>query len=146
MTLQADAADWHRRRFPKANVWHVHVKRSPIAAGSTPLARTPLSRSAGGLKRGKGLAVESVERKREDATEWPAVKAIVWARDNGECQAKRLVPEVACSQRLDPHHRHPTGAGGPRLDPDNVLTLCSAHHFWVHQEDPIRARLLGLLV
>jgi hypothetical protein len=110
------------------------------------LAGTPLSRSAGGLNRGKGLAVKSAERKREDATEWPAVKAIVWARDNGQCQAKWLVPEVACSQRLDPHHRHPTGAGGPRLDPDNVLTLCSAHHFWVHQEDPIRARLLGLLV
>ena len=50
----------------------------------------------------------------------------------------------SCTSRLDVHHLHPVGRGGPRYDVDNGVTLCrQAHSYWhLH---PIEAREQGWL-
>lgn len=70
------------------------------------------------------------------------VYAEVVRRDMG-CVAQRLVPEVRCVGRLDPHHVLMRSQGGPDTV-DNLKTLCRAHHDWVHA-NPARSYELDLL-
>lgn len=51
-------------------------------------------------------------------------------RDGG-CVGERLVPEVDCWGRPEGHHVWRRGQGGPDLV-DNLATLCTACHTWVH--------------
>jgi hypothetical protein len=95
------------------------------------------------LKRGGRLRAMSKRRRAENAGPYAEAKAIVAERDGGRCQAAE--PHFSCSGPLHPHHVWPVGAGGPRCDPSNIITLCQRHHRWVHDVDPRRARELGLL-
>lgn len=101
-------------------------------------------RRSGFKTRGKPLAQRSAKAAgRADADR--AWAEAVWARDRGECQAERLVPEVECQGRRDPHHIRPKGVYPElRHDVDNGVTLCRAHHDWVHFQEPARAKELGL--
>lgn len=120
-------------------------RKTPLARGSSQLKRTPLKRGASQLKRTR-LAPVSAQRKAENADEWPALKALVWARDGGRCRAAEVWPEVECGGRVDVHHREPTGLGYPRLCPVELLVCCCRnHHDQIHQVDPIGARVRGLL-
>ena len=84
------------------------------------------------------------ERRASD--EYLKAREAVWARDRGQCQAARLWREVRCGGRLDPHHIWPQGLYPERrCDPDWMIVLCRRHHTAVHQEDPAKARELGLL-
>jgi hypothetical protein len=76
---------------------------------------------------------------------WRDVLMVVNARDHGWCRAERLVPEVGCRGPTDPHHVIPVGrAPWLRLDPDNVITVCRAHHDWIG-DHPTAATDRGLL-
>jgi hypothetical protein len=68
--------------------------------------------------------------------------AEVVRRDMG-CVAQRLVPQVLCSGRLDPHHVLMRSQGGKDIA-ENLKTLCRAHHDWVHGH-PAESYALDLL-
>lgn len=64
----------------------------------------------------------------------------VLARD-GNCMGREL--PGACFGRIDPHHIKMRSQGG--LDTlDNLISLCRAHHSWVH-EHPEESYELGFL-
>lgn len=101
------------------------LKRKTPLRGASALRRSPMKQT-----RSKKLAVPK------------EVYSEVVLRDGG-CVARRLVPDIACYGRLDPHHVLRRSQGG--LDTaDNLVTLCRAHHDWVHA-NPARARQLHLL-
>ena len=72
------------------------------------------------------------------------VREAVLERDKRQCQAKDLVPEVRCWGPLAVHEVKPRGRGGDWLSVDEGITLCAAHHQWVH-EHSLKAEELGLL-
>jgi hypothetical protein len=99
-------------------------------------------RRTGNLERRTPLAAESAKvraRKGERAR----TKTDALARDGG-CIAARLVPDVACRGPLDAHERLPRSRGGSPYDLENVLTVCRAHHEWIHAH-PARSKPLDLL-
>lgn len=101
----------------------------------TPLTRrTPLARG-GTLARGTGLT------RRRRAVDRSVLADVV--RRDGGCVARTIVVEVACWGRLDPHHVLRRSQGGSD-DPSNLVTLCRAHHSWVH-DNVGDAVALGLL-
>lgn len=104
------------------------LRRSPIKRGTTRLAQVS-------------------EKRQGRSEEYRQAKEAVWNRDRGQCQAQFVWPEVECWGKKDPHHRAPVGLYPElREDPDNLLVLCRAHHMACHNDDPIRARELGLLL
>ncbi len=58
----------------------------------------------------------------------PATRRAVLIRDRGRCQ----VPGCRCRQHLALHHIRFRSQGGTH-DPDNLITLCWAHHDMVHR-------------
>lgn len=99
------------------------MKRSGPIKRKTPLKRTPIARS----KR-KGLD--------------ESIRAVVFLRDKG-CKGSASIPLLSCWGRLDPHHVLRKSQGG-QDSPENLVTLCRAHHDWVHA-NPEASRQLGLL-
>jgi 5-methylcytosine-specific restriction endonuclease McrA len=60
---------------------------------------------------------------------------IVNIRDRGRCQYRLPNGEQCQSRRwLHIHHRKPKAAGGSH-EPENLVTLCSAHHRIAHKSD-----------
>jgi 5-methylcytosine-specific restriction endonuclease McrA len=90
--------------------------------------RTPLKRSSGLKQKRKGLASD--------------VRSEVFLRDKG-CRGRALIPDLSCWGKLDPHHILRRSQGGQDT-PENLVTLCRAHHDWVHAY-PESSRQLGLL-
>jgi hypothetical protein len=101
------------------------VKRSPLAR------KTPLQRSAP-IKRKHG------------STAVPADVYLAVTRRDGGCVARRTIPHVSCFGRIDPHHIRRRSQGGPDT-PENLVSLCRAHHSWVH-EHITESLALGLLL
>lgn len=107
------------------------MKRSPLKRtttlkrGTSTLKRTPFRPKS---KRPRGVPT--------------SVRNDVFARDRG-CVAVLLVRDVRCSGPLDPHHVLRRSQGGTDTA-DNLLTLCRAHHRWVH-EHPALSIEIGLL-
>ncbi len=64
-----------------------------------------------------------------------AVRHAVFARDNGECQARMPTGEK-CSQRrwIDLHHKKRRSMGGSDTV-ENLVTLCSKHHRMLHAHE-----------
>ncbi len=102
----------------------------PRMKRSAPLRRTPLKRGGPIKSKGKSHAVPK------------DIYAQVVARDNG-CAARTAVREISCDGRLDPHHIQRRSQGGADTV-ENLVTLCRAHHRWVH-EHPALSKSLGLL-
>lgn len=97
------------------------------------------------MKRGKPLKQRS-DRRSAERDAYEAAKFQAWSRDRGQCQAERKWPEIECKGRLDPHHIASQGQYPElRCAVDNLVVLCRAHHDAIHQDDPLRARQLGLL-
>jgi hypothetical protein len=121
------------------------MRRSPLQHGTSTLRRTQMRRSQ--------MRHRSDDRAEEDAGAWSAIKEIVNVRDLDQCQARPVLEAAAGVTRAEtlclgpnhPHHVHPVGTGGPRLDPHNVVTLCARHHRWVH-EHARDAQWFGLLL
>lgn len=87
------------------------------------------------------------KRRSAESVEYRKAKEQAWLRDRGQCQARRIWPEIDCHGRIDPHHVAPTGRFPElRCDVDNLKCVCRGHHDAIHHQDPVRARELGLLV
>lgn len=110
------------------------------------MRRTPLKRGTVGLKRGRGLRQQSTKMREETAPADRAWSLAVRTRDDYRCRARTLVPLVGCSGTIHAHHVWPK-EDFPHLrhEISNGLSLCEAHHRWVHDGDPFTARQLGLL-
>lgn len=80
----------------------------------------------------------------EEADEYLDVRMAVNVRDRGRCQAAAILTSMRCDGPNDPHHVHPVGDGGPRLELGNIITCCRAMHDWIHAHTRA-ARRLGLL-
>lgn len=101
------------------------MRRSPLSR------RTPLQRSSPiRQRRHRSLAVP------------PDIYLEIARRDEG-CVGRRLVPEVACFGRLDPHHLLRRSQGGSDAA-SNLVILCRSCHDWVHAH-PSLAIERGLL-
>ena len=74
------------------------------------------------------------------AREFAQVRVAVFERDGWRCV---LENRHGCRGPLDPHHIVRRSQGGTD-SPFNLVTLCRAHHDWVHG-NPAEARQLGLL-
>ena len=79
-------------------------------------------------------------RKRITDNELTEARAEVLLRDGWQCQ---LASQGNCSQPLEVHHKLPRSRGG-KHDLDNLVTLCSKHHRWVHA-NPLLAYELDML-
>lgn len=90
--------------------------------------RTPLKRSSGLKAKRQGIPTD--------------VRSRVFLRDGG-CRGRALIPDLSCWGKLDPHHILRRSQGGQDTL-DNLVTLCRAHHDWVHAY-PESSRNLGLL-
>ena len=101
------------------------LKRGAPLRSNQPLKRTTRLRPG---KRSRGVPAD--------------IRTTVALRDGG-CVARTAIPSVACWGRLDPHHVLRRSQGGPDT-PDNLVTLCRAHHEYVHGH-PAEARALGFL-
>ena len=88
------------------------------------------------------IARVSAKRRAQQGEYERAVQTVL-LRDKG-CQAVHVWREVRCHGRLDPHHVLPRSRGGALADPDNLLTLCRAHHDSAHAY-PELAKQRGLL-
>jgi len=53
---------------------------------------------------------------------WLATRKAILERDDHECQV------CGTGENLNVHHIMPISEGGPRLDEDNLVTLCGTHH------------------
>jgi hypothetical protein len=62
-----------------------------------------------------------------------AIRHQITLRDQGCCAYINDGGERCTQSRwIDIHHKIPVSEGGTN-DPDNLITLCSAHHSWIHQ-------------
>jgi hypothetical protein len=77
---------------------------------------------------GASAPVGVVTRARAKQSIPPAVRRAVLARDQRRCR----VPGCAHATFLDVHHVRPRSEGGSN-DPENLVTLCSAHHRAAHR-------------
>lgn len=93
------------------------------------------------LRRRKPITRQSAKTKSLRA-EREVAKAAALERDRG-CVAARLVRDCRCVGPLDAHERLPRSRGGSPYDLANILTVCRAHHDWIHGH-PKEARDLDL--
>ncbi len=84
------------------------------------------------------------ERRAAEHAQWQRVAQQCLVRDGFRCRGREFGLEHECGGKLDPHHLWPLGRGGPRLDLDNLVTLCRVAHDWSHR-NPAVAGELGLL-
>lgn len=94
-----------------------------------PLKRVPLARMS--------------KKRAAQARAFAPIREAVFERDNHTCQAAHVVLSVRCSNGLHPHHLRRQSQGGPDT-PENLLSVCPAHHRWIH-DNPEDACSRGLL-
>lgn len=106
-----------------------------------PLKRnTPLKRS--GFKQDRVSAqLKRTRAKRKSLAVPKDIYEAVLARDAG-CKAAGVAPGQ-CQGRIDPHHILRRSQGGPDTM-ENLVSLCRAHHSWVH-DHPGESYELGFL-
>lgn len=110
---------------------------TPLRARSTLRRSAPLERSS---RLGEQIRRSTRQRKRLGVPS--TVREEVINRDRG-CRADRLVTEIRCWGPIDPHHVLRRSQGGPDTS-ENLISVCRAHHDWIHQH-PARSYELGLL-
>ena len=105
------------------------TRRTPLKSGGSLKRSAPMKRSSARLKiKRRGIPADLREQ--------------VIARDRG-CAAEGLVPSLRCWGRLDPHHIQRRSQGGAD-SLQNLITLCRAHHDYVHA-NPAWSAEQGLL-
>jgi len=73
---------------------------------------------------------------------WKQLVIKVYKRDNYRCQ--RCDSPHAKGHKLHAHHMRPwAGHEGLRFDIDNIITLCSKCHWWVHSKGNIEHEFLA---
>ena len=99
--------------------------------------RDPVRKAARSLARKSARVAKSSAQPRDVSSRKPlkaSEKHAVIARDQGQCTHVNL-RGIRCTERkwLHLHHVRPVRQGGSN-DPENLVTLCSAHHDLVHQQ------------
>lgn len=104
-------------------------RRKPLKRTGGPTRKSGLSRATKPMNRGKPLAPRSPKRAVHMATERrPAVEAAITAGRTCEvCPVlERLGIETHCQQQIGGiHERRKSGAGGSRVNPDNLIPACN---------------------
>lgn len=73
------------------------------------------------------------KKRRAETAERKRIVGLAFARDNWQCVARELVPEVECWGPLDPDERIARSLWpGGHLVLENVQSLCRGHHDWKH--------------
>lgn len=73
-----------------------------------------------------------------------SIRHAVHLRDGRRCAYRSPEGKRCGSSRfIDLHHRIPVAQGG-RNEPDNLITLCRAHHRWEHRADAWGAKGAGI--
>lgn len=73
---------------------------------------------------------------------WRDTRSLVLNRDGNRCTVARLFGGV-CVQPLHVHHIVPVADGGDEFDPENLATVCAAHHpIW----EALRRRVVERLI
>lgn len=103
-------------------------RRTRLSSGSTELRRTPLAPVG--------------QRGRRHEARMRKLRPVVFRRDGYRCAA--IVAPLCTGRAEHAHHLWPTEAGGPD-DVENLLSVCSRCHDWIHNREPAAARKLGLL-
>lgn len=85
----------------------------------------------------------SLKRARLNRVRKKIIAEIVGAR-GPVCEARELVPDVACAGPLDAHEVLTRGRGGSIVDPANIILVCRFHHSWI-DDHPAEAAALGLV-
>ncbi len=93
----------------------------------TPLKRTPFKGSSA-----KARKVSKEMKEAEEAMGLPV------------CVLKHSGEGPTCRGQCHRHHVLPRGRGGSN-DASNLIWVCGAHHDWIHNVNPGRARNLGVL-
>lgn len=124
------------------------LRRAGLARRTALKARTGLKTGAG-LTQGGALARTPLKPV-SDRQKVIAGLDAAWSRRVRErdrrCVLRGQVPEVRCWGGLAAHHIWPKeDYPARRHDESNGVTACAAHHDWVHNRDPLRARRLGFL-
>lgn len=85
----------------------------------------------------------SLKRARLNRVRKKIIAEIVGAR-GPVCEARELVPDVACAGPLDAHEVLTRGRGGSIVDPANIILICRFHHDFLTTH-PAEAAALGLV-
>jgi|JI10StandDraft_1071094.scaffolds.fasta_scaffold36307_2 hypothetical protein len=111
---------------------------------SGPIKADPDKVKAWTLKSRKKLPAESAKRKATRGTRRSVVTATI-ERAGGRCEARMLLPMIACQGDLEVHERHQRSIRpGSELDLNDTMALCHRHHAWV-SDHVLEAHTLGLL-
>lgn len=95
------------------------------------------------MKRGRPMRAVSEKRQERYRDRERAVDR-AFARDRWTCVAGRIIPEVECGGRLDPHEVIPRSAWPEGIyDTDNIVAVCRRHHEWIDHH-PDGAHAVGL--
>jgi hypothetical protein len=129
--------DWSRDQSRRAT-----VKRSGPLRRLTPLRTRSALRRSKPIERSVGDQLRRTTRKRKALGVPSEIREQVLQRDRG-CRAQRLVTDIRCWGPIDPHHVLRRSQGGPDTV-ENLISVCRAHHDWIHQH-PARSYDLGLL-
>lgn len=104
------------------------------------MKRSPLKRYTPLRSSGRSRQPHSVPKKRRS---WPEdVKAAVWRRSNGKCEAGASLLCRGVGSQL--HHRQMRSAGGGETEA-NALNVCSICHRYIH-DHPQESYAAGWLV
>lgn len=78
--------------------------------------------------------------------EWKEAVKAVWKRDNAICQRCALDHRTIDRDKtkFDIHHIDSFAIVERRCDPDNLILLCEACHYWIHSKHNTERLLLGL--
>lgn len=101
----------------------------------------PLKRTA--LKRKTPLKAMSAKRKASLSKRRRTVQEVI-ERDKF-CQARDLVPDVACGGPLTGHEPLFRSRGGDPTDPEQVIACCWIHNGWI-ADHPKEAEAVGLAI
>lgn len=123
-------------------------RRKPLQPGK-PLKRTSPLKSSTRLHSRTTLKQTPLKPKRKLDAVWERARLGALARDEHRCQMFRHRPHEGkepgpCWGPLHVHHIFPRGRGG-KHGLDNLVTLCTKHHTWVHVVNRPEAKRLGLL-
>jgi len=117
------------RPSPEVHVGaHVHAEHDPVPTPTSPSARTPETVPHSHAPVGAKTPNAGHTLTRATQTTPPALRRAVLARDHRRCR----VPGCRNSAFVDLHHLHLRSEGGPD-DPENLITLCGAHHRAAHR-------------
>jgi len=123
------------------------MKKSPLKKGDKPLKARVALKTTKKLNASRHPIAGTSKRVREYNQEFEEMKPLILLRDGGLCCFRwrmDLLCAEPCGGGLHVHHRLLRSLGGSN-SADNLITLCAAHHDFVHAHT-VWAKERGLLL